>query len=78
MNLGNKVKIAMLQAGVKQVDIIQKFGFDKGDVSKVVHGKRTTSKIRHAIAALVGIPVDELFKVPEEPKNEEHTEQLHS
>ena len=58
-----KVKTLMLQKGVKQIDIIKNFGFDKGDVSKVINGVRKTPKIRAAIAEKLDMTVEEVFNV---------------
>lgn len=57
----NRVKILMLQRDVSQVHIVNKYKFDKGDVSKVVHGKRRTRAIQEAIASELGMSVDEVF-----------------
>ncbi len=61
-----RVKIEMLKKGVKQIDIIKSYGFDKGDLSKVIAGKRKTKKIRQAVALMLEAQVDELFVVVEQ------------
>ena len=57
----NRVKILMLQKDISQVSIVNKYKFDKGDVSKVVHGKRRTRAIQEAIAQELGMPVTDVF-----------------
>ena len=57
----NRVKILMLQRDIPQTRIVEKYNFDKGDVSKVVHGKRKTKSIREAIAKELGLAVDDVF-----------------
>jgi hypothetical protein len=57
----NKVKILMLQKDIPQTRIVEKYNFDKGDVSKVVHGKRKTKSIREAIAKELGMSIDDVF-----------------
>ena len=57
----NRVKILMLQKDISQVQIVNKYKFDKGDVSKVVHGKRKTKAIQEAIARELNMPLDEVF-----------------
>ena len=61
------VKIALLNAGIRQKEIAKQFGFDKGDVCKVISGKRATPAIRQAIADVTGKSVAELFLIPAEP-----------
>ena len=57
----NRVKILMLQKDISQVDIVNKYKFDKGDVSKVVHGKRKTRAIQEAIARELNMSVEDVF-----------------
>lgn len=57
----NRVKILMLQKDISQVHIVNKYKFDKGDVSKVVHGKRRTKAIQEAIARELDMGLDEVF-----------------
>lgn len=57
----NRVKILMLQKDISQVHIVNKYRFDKGDVSKVVHGKRKTRAIQEAIARELNMAVEEVF-----------------
>lgn len=57
----NRVKILMLQKDVSQVQIVNKYKFDKGDVSKVVHGKRRTRAIQEAIARELQMTVEDVF-----------------
>jgi lambda repressor-like predicted transcriptional regulator len=59
--LTKNIKIKMIEKGVSQVDLIKEYGFDKGDLSKVVHGKRKTRKIRVAIANKLGLEYNDLF-----------------
>jgi len=57
----NRVKILMLQKDISQVHIVNKYKFDKGDVSKVVHGKRKTRAIQEAIARELEMTVEDVF-----------------
>jgi hypothetical protein len=57
----NRVKILMLQRDISQVQIVNKYKFDKGDVSKVVHGKRKTKAIQEAIARELEMSVEDVF-----------------
>ena len=57
----NRVKILMLQKDISQVHIVNKYKFDKGDVSKVVHGKRKTRAIQEAIARELEMSVEDVF-----------------
>jgi hypothetical protein len=57
----SKANIVMLENKLKQSDIVRKYGFDKGDVSKVCQGQRRGDRIRRAILgelALLGVIVD--------------------
>lgn len=59
---GKRVKLAMLNSDVTQIYLVQKYGIDRGDLSKVISGQRKTPHIREVIASEVGLPVSELFE----------------
>jgi len=61
-----RIKILMLEKDVKQVDIVRKYGFDRGDISKVIKGTRKTPKIQSAIASELGFTRENLFNADKE------------
>jgi transcriptional regulator with XRE-family HTH domain len=60
-DISRKVKILFLRKGLTQVDLVKKYGFDKSDISKVIHGVRRTEKVRQAIAQELNLDVKEIF-----------------
>ena len=56
-----KIRIEMIKADVKIVEIASHLGITPSAVHQVVSGNRSTLRIREAIAKAVGKPVDELW-----------------
>jgi len=73
-----EIKSLMKKLGITQVDIAKNLGIPKQNVYRVIHGERSTRRIRQAIADALGVSFEELwgdenkgnqvFWVPEEYK----------
>lgn len=59
--MNNKVKALMVLKGVKQADICHMLHVKPSSVSLVVSGKKTSERIRCAIALALGVRVEELW-----------------
>ncbi len=55
------IKVLLVVAGVKQVDIARRLRVSRSFVSEVVAGKKRTYRIRRAIARALGVTVAELW-----------------
>lgn len=68
------VKCALMRAGVTQAEVARDLGVTCGYVSQVVSGLRPGLAVRAAIAARLGMDVDELWDLqqPAEPSLHEH------
>lgn len=56
-----KIKKALIDADVKQVDIARKLRISYQYVHVVIKGRRRTARVRMAIAKAAGRPVEELW-----------------
>jgi hypothetical protein len=55
------LKIAMILAGLRQVDIALGLGVDEPQMSRIVHGRlQATPEQRERIAGMLGVAVDAL------------------
>lgn len=61
LSQGPRIKALYKIANKHFVNVCNEHNLDKGDVSKVVDGKRQTSRIKDSIAQDLDIPVEELF-----------------
>jgi hypothetical protein len=55
-------KAALVMAQVKQSAIARSVGLSQAYVSDVIAGNRRSEKIERAVAAAIGLPVDEVFE----------------
>ena len=62
-----EIKIAMLKAGVTQVDIACKLGVTPAAVSQVILGYRTAERTRAAVAEAIGMDVRQVWPKPANP-----------
>lgn len=56
-----EVKKRLWLLGWSQDSLVRQTGRSKSEVSMVLNGRRYTPKVQEAIAAAVGVPVEELF-----------------
>jgi len=56
-----EIKIALIRANVLQSKIARKLGVSKVIVTNVIKGRRTSMRVRKAIARAVGRRVEELW-----------------
>ncbi len=49
------IKIALLKAGVKQVDIAEKHGVTRGAVTQVIQGKAKSKKIEKELESILEV-----------------------
>ena len=63
----SKIKILMVEAGISQADIARKLGISNEHVYKVIHGIRSTKRVRQAISDAVGKPYEEVWGDEDQP-----------
>ena len=68
---GSAVKALLTLRNISQTELSTKLGIAPSEISRVITGKRKTPRIRKAIAAELGIPVEVLFDGMDEQKREE-------
>lgn len=56
-----EIKVALLRSKQTQAQIARRLGISKQYVNTVIKGKRTTMRVRKAIAKAVGKRVEELW-----------------
>jgi len=54
-------KVLLLRAGITQTDIARELGITKNSINQEIHDRRTSKRIRKAIARAVDRPVEELW-----------------
>jgi transcriptional regulator with XRE-family HTH domain len=55
------LRILLLKAGVSQASIAKKLGVTLGFVNQIVYGRRSTKRVRMAIARAVGKRAEDLW-----------------
>jgi transcriptional regulator with XRE-family HTH domain len=56
-----EIKALMKKSGVYQADIARRLGITREYVRKVIHGERSTRRVRQAIADALGMPFEEVW-----------------
>ena len=64
-----EIKAALLLRGISQTEIAEASGVERSRVSEVINGRRTTRRIREAVAKALGRDVeaiwpDEIYRRP--------------
>ena len=70
-----EIKIALIRANVLQSKIARKMGVSKVIVTNVIKGRRTSMRVRKAIAKAIGKRVEELW--PPEPRKIQGLQENH-
>lgn len=73
-----EIRILLLLADVSQVSIANKLEIPRSAVHQVITGVRHNPRIRKAIAAAVGRPVEQLWPVRESPNNNDEQVKHHT
>jgi transcriptional regulator with XRE-family HTH domain len=60
----NEIKSLMILKGIKQTDIATKLSIRKSSVSNTISGRRSTPRIRKAVAEALGEDYLKLWGVP--------------
>lgn len=68
---GHEITHLLKLAGHKVTQIAKEQNVSQPTVTQVIYGKRPTPRIRAAIAAAIGKPVEEVFPYTKLPKHEE-------
>jgi len=56
-----EIKALMTKCGVSQADIAKRLGITREYVRKVIHGERSTRRVRQAIADALRMPFEEVW-----------------
>lgn len=57
----NWIKAELMRRGVRQTHIADRLGVTPSAVGQVIHGRRPSPRIREAVAAALGLTVEELW-----------------
>jgi len=57
-----EIRIALLRAGTTQAAIARAAGCSKEMVCRVIDGKTVSDRIRRAVAAAIGLPVEHIWR----------------
>jgi lambda repressor-like predicted transcriptional regulator len=61
------IQSELKRAGITQVSIANMLKIRPSSVHNVITGKRSTPRIRQAIALAIGLPVSAVFPIDQEP-----------
>jgi predicted transcriptional regulator len=60
----NDIRAELVRRNISMVSVARSIGVSQPAVSQIISGKKTSSRIRQAIAKAIGKPVDEVFPEP--------------
>ncbi len=71
MEVKTRIKEVMEEKGIKPVELSERIGIEKGNLSAIINDKRNpTLKTLMAIAYVLGVNITELFVKPEQPEQQ--------
>ncbi len=71
MEVKTRIREVMEERGIKTVELSEKTGIEKGNLSAIINDKRNpTLKTLMAIASVLGVNITELFVKPEQPEQQ--------